>query len=112
MRFTLCAFAAMGRDIKLSEERIEGYRHFVNKLWNAARFSLMNLPEADVPDYDLNDIARHFENKAECLHHQWILARLEKIKADTDAAIKGYRFNDAAQNLYKRQAPPLDERQI
>ena len=101
LRFTLCAFAAMGRDIKLSEERIEGYRHFVNKLWNAARFSLMNLPEADVPDYDLNDIARHFENKAECLHHQWILARLEKIKADTDAAIKGYRFNDAAQNLYK-----------
>ena len=44
LRFTLTAFAAMGRDIRLSEARIEGYRHFVNKLWNAARFALMNLP--------------------------------------------------------------------
>ena len=42
-RFTLAAFAAQGRDIKLSEERIDGYRHFINKLWNAARFTLMNL---------------------------------------------------------------------
>ncbi|MBI4689305.1 MAG: valine--tRNA ligase [Nitrospirae bacterium] len=42
-RFTLCAFAAQGRDIKFSEERVEGYRHFVNKLWNAARFIMMNL---------------------------------------------------------------------
>ena len=42
-RFTLAAFTAQGRDIRMSEERIEGYKYFVNKIWNAARFSLMNL---------------------------------------------------------------------
>ncbi|MBQ4616209.1 MAG: valine--tRNA ligase, partial [Mailhella sp.] len=49
LRFTLTAFAAMGRDIRMSEERIEGYRHFMNKVWNAARFALMNLPEDAAP---------------------------------------------------------------
>jgi valyl-tRNA synthetase len=91
LRFTLAAFAAMGRDIKLSEERIEGYRHFVNKLWNAARFSLMNLPE-EIPAAELTGELP--------LHHAWILHRLEEVKASTGAAIEGYRFNEAAQGLY------------
>ncbi len=94
LRFTLAAFAAMGRDIKLSEERIEGYRHFVNKLWNAARFALMNLPDDEVPaPVDLDAV--------QGLHHRWILHRLEEMKESTDAAITGYRFNDAAQGLYR-----------
>lgn len=94
LRFTLAAFAAMGRDIKLSEERIEGYRHFVNKLWNAARFALMNLPDDEVPaPVDLDTV--------QGLHHRWILHRLEEMKESTDAAITGYRFNDAAQGLYR-----------
>ena len=42
-RFTLAAFAAQGRDIKMSEKRVEGYRHFINKLWNASRFALMHV---------------------------------------------------------------------
>ncbi len=91
LRFTLTAFAAMGRDIKLSEDRIEGYRHFVNKLWNAARFSMMNLPE-QVPAVSLDgDLP---------LHHAWILHRLEELKTSTSEAITAYRFNEAAQGLY------------
>jgi valyl-tRNA synthetase len=90
-RFTLTAFAAMGRDIKLAEERIEGYRHFVNKLWNAARFSLMNLPES-LPQVSLDGRLP--------MHHAWILHRLEEVKAQTDKAIETYHFNEAAQTLY------------
>ena len=93
MRFTLTAFAAMGRDIKLSEERIEGYRHFVNKLWNAARFALMNLPETQPAPVDLE--------KVQGVHHQWILHRLEMFKQEMDTALAEYRFNDAAQGGYK-----------
>ena len=91
LRFTLTAFAAMGRDIRLAEERIEGYRHFVNKLWNAARFSLMNLPEA-LPAADLSGPLP--------LHHAWILHRLEEVKEQSGRAIEDYRFNEAAQGLY------------
>lgn len=95
LRFTLAAFAAMGRDIRLSEERIEGYRHFVNKIWNAARFAMMNLPEKGqpIPQVDLT--------KVEGLHHKWILHRLEELKATVDDAVQSYRFNEAAQALYR-----------
>lgn len=93
LRFTLVSFAAMGRDIRLSEDRIEGYRHFVNKLWNAARFALMNLsgeaPAAVEPD------------RVAGLHHQWLLHRLEAVKEEMDRALEEYRFNDAVQVGYK-----------
>ncbi len=92
LRFTLTAFAAMGRDIKLAEDRIEGYRHFMNKIWNASRFALMNLEGApEAVDLD----------KVEGLHHRWILHRLEELKAEQKSALAEYRFNDAAQSLYK-----------
>ncbi|TVM34204.1 valine--tRNA ligase [Oceanidesulfovibrio marinus] len=96
LRFTLTAFAAMGRDIKLSEERIEGYRHFVNKLWNAARFVMMNLPES-MPA----DAAEREVEKTPGVHHQWIFHRLEQVKEDVASALTEYRFNDAAQALYQ-----------
>ncbi len=54
-RFTLTSFAAMGRDIKLSTDRIAGYRNFCNKLWNASRFALMNLEDFDPSGIDLNE---------------------------------------------------------
>ncbi len=93
LRFTLTSFAAMGRDIRLAEERIEGYRHFVNKLWNAARFALINLPEEAPAPVDLGAMGG--------LHHQWILHRLEIAKKEMDSALEEYRFNDAAQLGYK-----------
>ena len=95
LRFTLTAFAAMGRDIKLSEDRIEGYRHFVNKIWNAARFALMHLPEDGTFEAEGTDLA-----SVSGTHHQWILHRLEEMKDATASAIRDYRFNDAAQGLY------------
>jgi valyl-tRNA synthetase len=92
LRFTLTAFAAMGRDIRLSEARIEGYRHFVNKIWNAARFALAKLPEEAPEPVDLETIQE--------TRHQWILHRLEELKRSTRESISAYRFNDAAQGLY------------
>lgn len=96
LRFTLAAFAAMGRDIKLSEDRIEGYRHFCNKLWNAARFTLMNLNEFDEKNPIPADLG-----EAEGIHHKWILGRLEATKKEVHDALSDYRFNDAALGLYK-----------
>ena len=90
-RYTLAAFAAQGRDIKMSEKRVEGYRHFVNKLWNAARFSLMHLTKG----YD--DV----KENALSLPDKWIISRLNQV-ADTVAdALDNYRFNEAAGALYQ-----------
>jgi valyl-tRNA synthetase len=92
-RFTLCAFAAMGRDIKLSAERIGGYRNFVNKLWNASRFALMNLEGFDPAETKLTD----FElSQAD----QWILDRFAKTAEEANRALAEYKFNDVAGNLY------------
>jgi valyl-tRNA synthetase len=93
LRFTLAAFAAMGRDIKLAEERIEGYRHFINKLWNAARFALMHVGDG-APDMELTQAAKAG------LCHAMILSRLERLKGTVSRAIEGYQFNEAAQELY------------
>ncbi len=91
-RYTLCAFAAMGRDIKLSTDRIGGYRNFVNKLWNASRFALMNL-EDFTPKSDLESL-----NLSSADH--WILSRYASTAHDVNAALTAYKFNDAASLLY------------
>ncbi|MDR2800484.1 MAG: valine--tRNA ligase, partial [Desulfovibrio sp.] len=96
LRFTLAAFAAMGRDIRLSEDRIEGYRHFMNKIWNAARFALMHLDSEPAPLP-----ADPTPDKTLALHHRWILHRLEDVKNLQKETLAGYRFNDAAAALYK-----------
>lgn len=93
LRFTLTSLAAMGRDIRLSEERIEGSRNFVNKVWNAARFALLNLEGRRPEPVDLGSVKG--------LHHAWILHRLEEVKAESETAINAYRFNDLAQCLYR-----------
>lgn len=92
LRFTLAVFAAMGRDVKLSEPRIEGYKHFINKVWNAARFVLLNLDE-DVPEFS--------PRKVNGLHQHYIFHELERVKQRMSEALDSYRFNDAAQVLYQ-----------
>ena len=89
-RFTLAAFAAQGRDVKMSEKRIEGYRHFVNKLWNAARFALMHI---DQPYEKINF-------KSLSLPDRWILSRLSRATQTVAEALDSYRFNDAASGIY------------
>ncbi|NVL90100.1 MAG: valine--tRNA ligase [Desulfobacterales bacterium] len=93
-RFTLAAFAAQGRDIKLSEDRIEGYRHFINKLWNAARFSLMHLSDFR-PDETGRDI------KGLSLADRWIMSRLSSVAGTVKTRLDEYKFNEAANTLYQ-----------
>ncbi|MEJ2202308.1 MAG: valine--tRNA ligase, partial [Desulfuromonadaceae bacterium] len=92
-RFTLAAFAAMGRDIKLSTERIAGYRNFANKLWNASRFTLMNLEGFDPEGIDLGKFELSLADK-------WILSRLSEATAEANQALQEYKFNEAASVLY------------
>ncbi len=93
-RFTLSAFAAQGRDIKLSPERIEGYRNFANKIWNASRFVLMNLDQDFAP-------APASATAPLSLADRWILSRLNSVTKDIQCALSEYRFNDVASSLYQ-----------
>ncbi|MBU0674791.1 MAG: valine--tRNA ligase [Proteobacteria bacterium] len=95
MRFTLAAFAAQGREIRLDEDRIEGYRHFINKLWNAARFAMMHLT-------DVEEIKAETIQPAELgLANRWILSRANRAVIELRKALDEYRFNDAASTLYQ-----------
>ncbi|MBX7146156.1 MAG: valine--tRNA ligase [Alphaproteobacteria bacterium] len=91
VRFTLASLAVPGRDIKLAESRIEGYRNFVTKLWNAARFCQMNECEFS-EDFDLKTIDEPI--------HFWIMAMLLETTQKVEVALSTYRFNDAAYALY------------
>ena len=96
-RFTLAAFAAHGRDIKLSEERIEGYRHFANKIWNASRFALMSIDTVDVLQKN-NKSAPNFQLS---LADRWILSRMNLAVKNVRKSLEEYRFNDAAEAIYQ-----------
>ncbi|MEM6563284.1 MAG: valine--tRNA ligase, partial [Pseudomonadota bacterium] len=101
VRFTLTAMAAMGRDVKLSTQRVAGYRNFGTKLWNACRFAEMNnvfarraegtdaIPTSNRPPAD----AAQAVNK-------WIIGETAKVREEIDAALENYRFNDAANAAY------------
>ncbi|MGB9715658.1 MAG: valine--tRNA ligase [Thermodesulfovibrionales bacterium] len=95
-RFTLAAFAAQGRDIRFSEERVEGYRHFVNKLWNATRFTMMNFESIDNRK-EITEIRADAFNLAS----RWILSRLAHTTESINKALEDYRFNDAASDIYQ-----------
>ena len=91
LRFTLASQAAQGRDVKLSEQRIEGNRNFATKLWNAARFCEMNGCELD-PDFDPAAV--------EGAVNQWLVGELKTAQDQISAALDAYRFNDAANDAY------------
>ena len=93
-RFTLAAFTAQGRDVRMSEDRIEGYKFFVNKIWNATRFSLMNLE-----DYAPGDAA--VENAALSLPDRWIRSRLNRTIREVTRTLDEYKFNEASGLIYQ-----------
>ncbi|MGD8352162.1 MAG: valine--tRNA ligase [Nitrospirota bacterium] len=99
-RFTLAAFAAQGRDIRFAEERVQGYRHFINKLWNATKFILMN--RADSPALDVDALEpRAMLARTESLASRWILGRLAATAEEVNSALAEHRFNDAAGAIYQ-----------
>ena len=93
LRFMFAANAVLGgRDVKISEARVEGYRNFATKLWNAARFCEMN-GCASVPDFD--------PQSPRLTVNRWIIGKLAELGRQVDAALESYRFNEAAGALYQ-----------
>ena len=95
LRFTLTAFAAQGREIRLDEERVDGYRRFINKLWNAARFAEMHLGQ----DKGIKPLAEG--ERPQGLAHRWILSRANATIREVRAALDNYNFNEAASSSYQ-----------
>ncbi len=92
LRFTLISMAAQGRDIKLSEQRVEGYRNFITKLWNAARYCQMN---------DCVPVEGFDPNSATLATNRWIAASVKRTASAVEQALADYRFNEAASVLYQ-----------
>jgi len=96
VRFTVTAMAAMGRDLKLSSQRIAGYRNFGTKLWNAIRFAEMN--EVYGSDKSPTKVRQQFDVVQTA--NKWIIGETAKVRETVDDALSNYRFNDAANALY------------
>ena len=91
LRFTLTALAAQGRDVKLSKSRVEGYRNFCTKIWNAARFCQMN-ECVPVAGFDPATAAQSV--------NRWVIGKLKEAIDSTEKAVGAYRYNDIADVLY------------
>ncbi len=92
VRFTFCALANTGRDIKFDLKRVEGYRNFCNKIWNATRFVLMNV--------EGQTVAQEAHPELWELPEQWIISRLQKAEQAVHQAFATYRLDLAAQTIY------------
>lgn len=92
LRFCMTAMAAQGRDVKLSEERIEGYRNFATKIWNATRYCEMNGCNPN-PDFK--------PEMAEATVNKWIIGAVMDAQKAIDKNLEEYRFNDAASSIYQ-----------
>ena len=93
LRFTFAALASTGRDVKFDLNRIEGYRNFCNKLWNASRFVLMNCEDAEIAD--------SIDFKALSITDRWILSRQQELIDIVHHDFQNYRFDLAAKALYE-----------
>ncbi|MFW5870447.1 MAG: class I tRNA ligase family protein, partial [Candidatus Sumerlaeota bacterium] len=95
MRMTLCAYAVKGSNLYLSEERFQGYRNFMNKFWNSARFVLMN-----TEDLTSEDLANGLDEDALRIEDRWILGELHKLVEQIDASLTEYEFDQYVHKLY------------
>jgi valyl-tRNA synthetase len=95
LRFTLAALTMPGSDLKLSESRTEGYRHFANKIWNASRFALMNLN-----GFKVDEIAQEVRPEDFSLPDRWIRGRLNQVIREVHRSLEEYKFNEACHTLY------------
>ena len=92
LRFTIASMAAQGRDIRLSEQRIEGYRNFTTKIWNAVRYAEMKECKVD-PNFDPSAVTLPL--------NKWIIQSVKRASEQVEASLDQYRFNDAAMTLYQ-----------
>ncbi|MBL0216426.1 MAG: valine--tRNA ligase [Myxococcales bacterium] len=99
LRFSLAALNTSGRYIRLSIDRVEGYRNFINKLWNASRFALMNLDGYDPERFEAQ-LTTPAGRQALGMPERWILSRLQAVSSDVDQALEAFRFSDAANAIY------------
>jgi valyl-tRNA synthetase len=97
LRFTLASMATPGTDMKLSTDRLAGYRTFCNKLWNAARFALMNMGDEET---SLQASADAADPKPATLADRWILSRTSAIVPQIEKALSSYRFDEMCHVLY------------
>lgn len=93
LRFTYCALASTGRDVRFELSRLEGYRNFCNKIWNATRYVLMNTQDHELGIHDSTLELR--------LADKWILSKLQLVIGKVHETIKNYRFDLLAQTLYE-----------
>jgi valyl-tRNA synthetase len=93
LRFTFCALASTGRDIRFDLQRLTGYRNFCNKLWNAARFILMQLPQQPIEPLQ--------PNQAKDLINRWLMHELDLFVADCHRHLQTYRFDLLAKRAYE-----------
>ncbi len=94
VRFTLAILAAQGRNINLAEERIEGYRNFTNKIWNASRLILATVEEGECLDSEVLDSQLEWPDR-------WILSRLQHTIAAAKKGMEEYKFNESSEAIYQ-----------